>query len=130
MERDKETKSLSDLFTDFTNELRMIVSDEVQLVKSEMSKKVSDTLKDAVYLGIGAILLFTGLLAVVATIMILLALTLPWWLAALIVTVVVSGIGFLFLQKGIADLKQRSLTPEQTIETLKEDRTWVKNRIP
>lgn len=129
MERDKENLSLSELFGDFTKELRTMISDEVELAKSEMSKKISDTTKDAVYVGIGALLLWAGLLALVATLMIILSYGLPIWLSALIVTVVVAGIGYLFLQKGLSDIRHRRLAPDQTIETLKEDREWVKNRV-
>lgn len=129
MEREKEKLSLSELFGDFTKELRKMISNEVELAKSEMSKKISDTKKDALYIGIGALLLWAGLLALVATLMIILSYGLPVWLSALIVAVVVAGIGYLFLQKGLTDIKQRRLAPDQTIETLKEDREWVKNRI-
>lgn len=129
MEKEKESSSLSELFGDFTRELRTMISDEVELAKSEMSKKISDTTKDAVYVGIGAVLLLAGLLALVATFMIILSYGLPLWLSALIVTVVVAGIGYLFMQKGISDIRHRRLSPDQTIETLKEDREWVKNRV-
>lgn len=129
MEREKENLSLSELLGEFTRELRKMISEEVELAKSEMSKKISDTKKDGIYIGIGAMLLWTSLSALTAALIIVLSYGLPLWLSALVVTMVVAGVGYLFLQKGLADIKHRRLTPDQTIETLKEGGEWVKNRI-
>jgi uncharacterized membrane protein YqjE len=129
MEKNKETLSLSELFGNFASELRTMMSDELELAKAEMSKKISDTLKDALYVGVGGLLLLVGLLSLVATLIIILAYGLPLWLASLVVTIVVSGIGFLFLQRGLSDIRRRSLVPDQTLETLKEDKEWAKHKI-
>ncbi len=129
MERDQEKSSIAELLGDFTRELRTILSDEIELARSEVTRKISAALKDGVYVAVGAAMLLTGWLALVATIIIVLSYGLPGWLAALIVTVVIAGTGLLFLQKGIADLRSRRLVPDQTIETLREDRDWVRDRV-
>jgi hypothetical protein len=54
---------------------------------------------------------------------------LPWWLAALIVTVVVLAIGGFLVQRGLTALKHETMAPEQTIQTLKEDRQWAKEQM-
>jgi ABC-type microcin C transport system permease subunit YejB len=68
-------------------------------------------------------------LALVATAIIALAYALPWWLAALIVGVVVTGGGLFLVQRGIAALRTESLVPQQTLATLKEDAQWAKEQV-
>jgi uncharacterized membrane protein YqjE len=79
---------------------------------------------------VGGLVAYAGLLALIATIIIILGTAgLPWWLAALIVTVVVLAIGGILVQRGLSALKQQSMAPEQTLQTLKEDRQWAKEQM-
>ena len=129
MEREKESLTLSELFGEFTQELRTIVVDEVDLAKVEISRRLSDSLEDGAYLGAGAFLMYAGFLVLVAAFLILLSYIFPLWLAALVAAVVTVGIGYIFFQKGISDLKHRDLALIETIQSLKEDREWLKHRI-
>ena len=52
----------------------------------------------------------------------------PWWLSALLVGLVVVGVGALLIMRGRDALKQADLTPRQTIETIKEDAEWAKEQ--
>jgi uncharacterized membrane-anchored protein YhcB (DUF1043 family) len=54
---------------------------------------------------------------------------LPWWAAALIVGVAVGIVAFLLISPALKALKETSLTPNQTVETLKEDAEWLKNQV-
>jgi hypothetical protein len=47
----------------------------------------------------------------------------------LIVGVVVAGIGWMLIGKAMMALQQADLTPRETVETLKEDATWMKQQI-
>jgi len=53
---------------------------------------------------------------------------LPLWLSALIVGLVVAVVGYGVLQSGVSALKRANLTPQETIETLKEDAEWAKEQ--
>jgi hypothetical protein len=53
----------------------------------------------------------------------------PIWLSALLVGVVVAGIGYVLMQKGISALKEMNPAPRRTIETLKEDKEWLKQQV-
>ena len=52
-----------------------------------------------------------------------------YWVAALIVVVVSGGIALLFLRRGLSLLSPSALAPDQTVETLKEDKEWLKQRM-
>ena len=49
--------------------------------------------------------------------------------ATLIVGVVVGAIGWMLIGKAMMALRQADLTPRETVETLKEDATWMKQQI-
>ena len=59
----------------------------------------------------------------------LLAKVMPHWGSALIVGAVVGAIGWMLIGKAMAALQQTDLTPRETVETLKEDATWMKQQI-
>ena len=52
-----------------------------------------------------------------------------YWLAALIVTVVVGGIAVWFARRGSKLLSPERLTPGETVATLKEDREWLRRQL-
>jgi hypothetical protein len=46
-----------------------------------------------------------------------------------IVALIVGVISVAMIAKGVQTLKKLSLVPEKTVETLKEDKTWARNKI-
>jgi len=130
MQERRDERSLGELFGDLARETSVLVRQEVQLAKTEMTQKASAVGKDIGFLAVGGAVAYAGLLALVATLIIILGTVgLPWWLASLIVGVVVAGIGYFLVQKGLTALKHESLAPQQTIQTLKEDRQWAKEQM-
>lgn len=121
--------SLGELFGELSREMTDLVRGEVELAKTEMSHKAANVGKDFGFLAAGIAVAYAGFLALVATIIIALAYALPWWLAALIVGVVVAAIGGYLVYQGLQNLKQTSLAPTETLETLKEDAEWTKEAI-
>jgi hypothetical protein len=95
-----------------------------------LSDKASRVGKDIGALAVGGAVAYAGFLALLAAIIIGLGqLGLPWWIAALIVGVVVVAIGGFMVQKGLTALKHQNMMPQQTITSLKEDQTWAKEQI-
>lgn len=130
MQERRDERSLGELFGDLARETSTLVRQEVQLAKTEMTQKATAVGKDIGFLAVGGLIAYAGLLALIATIIIILGTAgLPWWLAALIVTVVVLAIGGILVQRGLTALKRQSMAPEQTIQTLKEDRQWAKEQM-
>jgi hypothetical protein len=125
----KEERSLGDLFADLSRETQILLRQEMELAKTEISRKASQAGKATASLAIGGFIAYAGFLAIVAAIIIGLAALIPAWLAALIVGLVVVGIGYFFIQKGLNDLKPEELVPKQTIESLKETTTWAQDQI-
>jgi len=124
-----EDRSLGELFGELTDDLRLLLRHEVDLVQAEMREKLSHYSQDAVRLAVGGIVAFVGFQALVATAILALALVIPAWLSALIVGVVLGVVGYLVLRSGLNDIKRRSIVPERTIESFKEDKEWVQDRM-
>ncbi len=127
--RSLENRPLGDLFSDLATEMSNLVRQEVALAKLEVSQKAKYVGKNVGYLVIGGAVAYAALLAIIAAIIMLLAKALPHWGAALIVGAVVGGIGWLLIGKAMMALQQTDLTPRETVETLKEDATWMKEQI-
>jgi hypothetical protein len=125
----RDNRSFGELVSAFLTGVTKMFRQEIDLAKAEMSKKVVQGAKDAIFLIIGAVLAFAGLLTLIAAAIAALALAIPVWASALIIGILVLAIGGSFALKGISDLQKEKFVPEATIETLKEDVRWAKEQI-
>jgi len=123
VEPPKAEASLGDLLHDLTREITTLVRQELALFKTEMGQKAGRVGRDVGFLAAGGLVAYAGLLALVAALICALAMAMPWWAAALIVGLVVTGIGGFLVWKGLNDLKQADLVPHETLDALKEDRS-------
>jgi hypothetical protein len=124
----KNERSLGELFSELAQDTSTLVRKEVQLAKTEMSQKASRVGKDVGFLAAGGAVAYAGLLAVLAGIIVLLGQIIPMWLSALLLGLVVAGVGYVLVRKGLEALKREDLAPRQTIETIKEDQQWAKDQ--
>ena len=51
------------------------------------------------------------------------------WLGPLLVGVVVAIVGYAFVHSAISTFREESLTPRITLETLRENKEWLKDQI-
>ena len=124
-----ENKPLGDLFGDLATEVSELVRKEVALAKLEIGQKAKRVGTNVGYLVIGGAVAYAAMLAIIAAMIMLLDNVMPSWGAALLVGFVVGGIGWLLIGKATAALQETDMTPQQTVETLKEDAAWVKQQI-
>ncbi len=126
MQTGKDDRSLGELFGDLAGQTGTLVREEVALAKAELTQTATQAGKDIGVLVIGGAVAYAGLLALLAAVILALATVLPAWLAALIVGLVVAGVGALLLQRGRAALAHTDLAPRQTMATLAADVDAVK----
>jgi hypothetical protein len=127
VERDKRSESTADLVKELSREVSQLVREEIALAKAEMTEKGRKV-------GIGAGMVsgagVLGLAAVggsMATLILLLDLVMPAWLAALIVTAAYGAAGVVLGLRGKERISDAAPpAPEQTIESVKEDVQWAK----
>jgi len=126
----KDNRSLGELLGDLAREITTLIRQEANLAKTEMSQKLSRIGKHVGLLAAGGGVAYAGLLAILAAVIILLAQAgMDWWAAALLVGIVVAGIGGFLVWKGLDSLKREDLAPRQTLETLKEDTEWAREQV-
>jgi xanthine/uracil permease len=99
------------------------------LARVELGQKAAQVGKQVGLIGLGGAVAYAGLLAVIAGVIALLAQYISAWLSALIVGLLVMGIGYYLSRREIDALKQLDVTPKATVETLKEDKEWVKGQM-
>lgn len=129
MQDQRSERSLGELFGDLARDTGLLVRQEVRLATSEISQKATRVGQSLGALAVGGAVAYAGFLALLAALIIGLArLGMPWWGAALLVGLVVGGIGAFIVQRGLATLKSTDFVPRQTVETLKEDAEWVKEQ--
>jgi len=129
MQERNEEQSIGELFASLARDTSSLVRQEVELARTEMTQKATTAAKQGSYIGIGGAIAYVGLIMLAFALAYLLAEFIPLWAAALIVALVFAGIGYFLIQKGLTTLRNTSLKPEETIETLKEDAAWVKDQV-
>ena len=107
-----------------------LVRQELDLARAEITQKGRKAGVGIAGLGGAGILGLYALAALTACVIAALALRLPVWAAALIVAAVYAATAGVLALLGRRQLAEVSPpTPEQTIETVKEDVEWAKTRM-
>ncbi len=121
--------SLLGLIDRLREDVRTLVHDEVQLAKTELGEKVSYFGRNAMYLAIGGIVAYLGLIFLLISIGFLIAsgfetlglsTAMALFLGFLAIAVVAAVIGGAMAGKALAAFKKQSLAPKKTIETLQQ----------
>lgn len=128
---DLRDESIGSLFKRLSGDMTLLVRQELDLFRTEMTEKMTHVGKRV---GEGAGMLsgaaVAGLMALAslsATIILVLAMVMPAWTAALIVTVAYGVVAAVMAVTGKHKLDDiEAPVPKQTIETVKEDVAWAK----
>ncbi|HEX6643490.1 MAG TPA: phage holin family protein [Gemmatimonadales bacterium] len=124
-------RSIGELFSQLSHDLGVLVRQEAELAKTEMTAKLTRLGGNVASLTIGGVVAFVGAQALIAAVILVLAeLGIAPWLSALIVGALLAIAGFMMVQKARAGMKDVSLKPKRTIETLKDDVQWAKELRP
>ncbi len=125
----EDERSVGELLRELSAETSTLVRQEVQLAKAELTEKAKQAGKGAGLLGGAAVMGLALLGAFTAFLIAVIALAVPVWLSALIVTVLYGVIAGVLALAGKKALQQAGpAKPQQTIDTLKEDAQWTKTR--
>jgi uncharacterized membrane protein YqjE len=125
---DVEDRSVGDLLGRVTGDLSTLMRQEVELAKVEIKEEATKAGKaSGMLVGAGAVgylvLVFLSL-----ALMFALDQVMPIGWAAVITAVVLGIVAAVLFVLGRKQFQQVNPKPEQTVETLKEDVQWAKNR--
>lgn len=122
--------ALGDLFKQLAQDSAVLVRQEIALAKAEMRANLRSTARDAAMAAAGGAMAAVGGLVLIAFLVMLVGDAVDeYWLGALIVGGLFTLVGGILAKKALNNLKHDSLTPEQTLTTLKEDGQWVQSEI-
>ena len=118
---------VSVLLKRFSQDASTLVRQEITLAKLELRESVKGLAKDAGKLGAAAGLGLFGGFALLAFVIIGLGdLINNYWLSALVVAVLLLGAAAMMAKAAMNHMKENKLTPEETVQTLREDQRWAK----
>lgn len=120
-------ESWGDLIVELANQSVGLMRDEVALAKRELEQKLKTVQSAAIAVAIGAFTALIATLSICAAIIIALAEYVGPWQSALIVGLILGMAAGVALLIGLRMFKRTSLKPEQTIETIEENKEWLKD---
>lgn len=127
----REAKTIPDLLADLLRETTELFRTEGQLIRSEISDKITQIEIGGGSIVAGAICLLVALIvlagALVAAVAKIGDMGGGW--AALIVGIVIAVVGVLFLMKGKRDLEPSNLAPNRTANQLAKDGRLLKDQV-
>jgi len=126
--QDGDDRSIGELLAQLSRDTAEMVHREVRLAEAEMTQKAYRAGKNVGLVAAGGALAYAGLLAVVAGVIMLLGRSARPWFSAFLVGLSVSGAGALLALKGLDALKREGAAPQETVETLEENREWLKDQ--
>ena len=122
-------RSVAELLKQLSDQSATLVSQEVDLAKAELAVKGKQAGMGAGMFGGAGVFGLYALGALTACVILALATAVTAWLAALIVAAVYGAIAGVLALRGRAKLRQGvPPVPEQTVESVKEDVEWTKQR--
>lgn len=125
---DVENQSVGELLGKVTTDLSTLMRQEVELAKVEIKEEATKAGKASGMLAGAGAVGYLVLVFLALALMFALDAVMPTGWAALITAAVLGIVAAVLFVMGRKKLKQVNPKPEQTVETLKEDVQWAKNR--
>lgn len=121
--------STGELVKHLGEQVSELIRQELELAKAELSEKAREAGTGAGMLGGAGVVALLALGSFTAFLILLLSQAMEAWVAALIVTVIYAAIAGAVAVMGRERVKEGTPpTPEQTVETVKEDVQWAKRQ--
>jgi hypothetical protein len=122
-------RPISSIIEDILRHVGEIIRSEVHLAKTEIKQDLQELKKAGTYLAIAGVTGMFALAFLLLAAVYALSTVMAPWLAAVIVGVVVGGVGAGLLVKGLHILKATSMTPDRTIQSLEDNVKWLKKHV-
>jgi len=119
-------ESFGELLGDLANNSAALVRDEIELARQEMAEKVTELRSGVTTAATGFVIGLVALLTLTAAAVIGLAQLVGAGYSALIIGAVLAIAGVITASTGLGQIKRTRLKPRQTIETLEENKEWLK----
>lgn len=122
-------RSIPDLVGEISSDVQRLVRDELRLARVELSRSAREGAVGLAGFAFAGAMAYLGIWFIGLAVFWAIFLAIPGWAASLAVAVgyfIVAAIAF---QIGRQRLRPSRLKPEETVETLEEDREWLERRV-
>ena len=128
-----QPRGLGELIRELATGSADLLRGEITLARLELTAVASDVGKGTMQVALGGVLLLLGTLSLAAGLVLLAGdQWVPrdmYWLAAFVIMLITGGLATWLARRGLSQLSPSRLAPAQTLETLKEDREWLKQQL-
>lgn len=129
----ERSRGFGELLRDLANGSADLFRGEVRLARLELTRLANGVARGTAQVALGAVLILLGSLALATGLVLLVGdQWLPkdrYWLAALVVAAITGGLAAWVARRGLTQLAPSELVPDQTLETLKEDKAWLTRQL-
>jgi len=127
----RQERSIGELFGQLSQDMTLLVRQEVQLARTEMTDKISRVAANLVSIGAGGFVAYMGGLALMAALILAIRDLASDQLRSLAGTegATYPIIGYVMLQRGLKELKSAELAPRRTVENIREDVQSIKDDV-
>ncbi|MDQ3779526.1 MAG: phage holin family protein [Chloroflexota bacterium] len=122
-------EGLGSMIGGIIGDLQEIVRGEVQLAKTELKEDATTIGRGAGFIAGGALIGLVGFIFLMLAVTYLLDKWVDRWVGAGIVAIVLLVIAAILAMSGRSQITAANLKPEQSIESLKEDKEWANRQI-
>jgi uncharacterized membrane protein YqjE len=127
------TRSFGALLRDLAHGGADLLRHEVKLARLELTDIATNVGRGAAFVALGGVLLLLGGLSLAVGIVLVAGdQWLPadrYWLAALVIMFITGALAFWLARRGQFQLSPSQLMPDQTVQTLREDKEWLKRQL-
>lgn len=121
-------RPFGELLRELADEIGTLVRQEIQLARVEIVEQLRRAVPATVLFAVTALFGLAAFAAFTTFLIALLALAMPVWLAALLVTIAYGIIALVALQRARDEWQARGPLLPETTATIKEDIAWAKTR--
>ena len=125
-------RTVGGLLRELADGSAQLVRQELRLARIEIGELLRGLGRGTAQVAVGGVMMLLGVMALLTGLILLIGdewLRDRYWLAALIVTVLLSAVAAWMARRGSALLTPARLAPDQTVRTLKEDKEWLKRQL-
>ena len=130
--QDNGRRTVGALLKELADGSARLVRQEMRLARIEVAELLRGLGRGTAQVAVGGVMMLLGVMALITGVILLIGdewLRDRYWLAALIVTVLLTAVAAWMVRRGTALLTPARLAPDETVRTLKEDKEWLKRQL-
>lgn len=127
--RAAEQESIGELLSGLVGDLQQLIRGEVELAKTEIKEDVGQAARAGQMLGVALMFGLVGLTVFMLGVAVYLEKWLDDWQALGLVGLILLIIAAIAAITGRNHLRASAMTPERTVESLKEDKEWASQQV-